>query len=97
MIPVSFVDSRLLLTSLLLVAALLLGAFIIAAVRRWQQMGSRGLTANDQLAQYRRLHARGEIDDDEFRRLRELLSGQIRQESGLSASKPPPDEGIKGP
>src|SRR5262245_39963025 len=90
----AFMDTRLLVTSAILAGALLLGAVIIGFVRRWQQMSSRGITANEQLAQYRALYDRGELSEAEFRRLRELLTVQIRKESGLSTDKPPPDQGV---
>ncbi|MGL4555029.1 MAG: SHOCT domain-containing protein [Gemmataceae bacterium] len=95
----AFMDSRFLLTSALLVGALLLGAVIVGAVRRWQQMNDRGrMTANEQLAQFRALYERGELSEEEFRRLRDLLAVQIRQETGLPGHKPPPPEGgVKPP
>jgi hypothetical protein len=85
----AFLDTRLVVTSALLAGALLLGAVIIGFVRRWQQMNSRGITANEQLAQYRTLYDRGELSEDEFRRLRDLLTVQIRKDSGLLTDKPP--------
>lgn len=95
----NLLDTRLLVTSALLVAALLIGAGVIAFVRRWQQMGKRGgMTANEQLAQYRAMHDRGQLSDEEFRKLRDLLAVQIRKESGLPAEKPaPPEQGVKPP
>lgn len=94
MILLAFMDSRLLLTSALLVGALLLGAMVIAVVRRWQQMSGRGgMTANEQLAQFRALYERGELSEAEFRRLRDLLSGQIRHESGLTGDRTSPRDG----
>jgi hypothetical protein len=93
----AFMDSRLLLYSSLLAGALLLGAVIIGFVRRWQQMSSRGITANEQLAEYRALYDRGELSEEEFRRLRDLLTVQIRKESGLPTEKPPPSAGIAPP
>src|SRR5262245_12135402 len=93
----AFMDTRLLVTSALLAGALLLGAVIIAFVRRWQQMSSRGITANEQLAQYRALYDRGELSETEFRRLRDLLTVQIRKDSGLTTEKPPPSQAIAPP
>jgi hypothetical protein len=90
----AFLDTRLVVTSALLAGALLLGAVIIGFVRRWQQLNSRGITANEQLAQYRALYDRGELSEDEFRRLRDLLTVQIRKESGLSTDKPPPAQAV---
>jgi hypothetical protein len=86
----NLLDGRFLLTSALLVLALLLGAAIIGFVRRWMEIQRRGATqANDQLAQFRAMHARGELSDEEFRRLREVLASQLRKEAGLE--KPLPD------
>jgi len=93
----AFMDTRLLVTSALLAGALLLGAVIIGFVRRWQQINSRGITANEQLAQYRALYDRGELSEEEFRRLRDLLTVQIRKDSGLPTDRPPPSKGVTPP
>lgn len=69
------------LTMLIMVAVLLVGAFLIALVSRWRKKaGSAGTSANEQLAQFRTLYEQGEISEEEFRRLRSLLGGQIRSE-----------------
>jgi len=90
----NLLDGRFLLTSALLVLSLLLGAAIIAFVRRWLEIERRGqIQANDQLSQYRAMHARGELTDEEFQRLREVLADQLRREVGLekpSAPSSPP-------
>lgn len=85
----NLLDGRFLLTSALLVLALLLGAAIIGFVRRWMEIQRRGETqANDQLSQYRAMHLRGELSDEEFQRLRDVLAGQLRREAGLERTVP---------
>jgi len=82
-------DPALFIPAMSLVAALLVGAVIIAFVRRWQQLQRRSSlspSASDQLAQFRALHEQGRISEEEFRRLRAVLSEEIRKENAL----PPP-------
>ncbi len=72
-------DPSFLLYSLYLVAALLAAAAIIALVGRW----SRGRyesrqTPSNQLAHFRSLYEKGEINQEEFNRLRSLLGGKLR-------------------
>ncbi|MFQ3592883.1 MAG: SHOCT domain-containing protein [Gemmataceae bacterium] len=86
----NLLDGQLLLTSALLVLALLTGAVVIGVVRRWMEIQRRGqFQANDQLSQYRAMHARGELSDEEFQRLREVLAGDLRREVGLENAPPP--------
>jgi hypothetical protein len=60
-------------------AALLVAAAVIAIVRR-RLRRSDVPTANEQLAHYRALYERGAINQEEFDRLRGVLSGVIHQE-----------------
>lgn len=90
-------DSSVLLTSAILVGVLLLGAVIISVVRRWQHINSRGnMTSNEQLAHFRKLYESGQLSEEEFARLRNLLLEQIRIDSGLPSNELPRDEGNKG-
>jgi uncharacterized membrane protein len=67
--------TRILATSLCLVAALLLAALIIAMVNRWRRRRDavEDLSPNAQLAQFRALYEAGTISQEEFERLRSLL------------------------
>lgn len=80
-------DLRLVYNTLYIVAALLLGAIVIAVVNRWRR-GSRSdsLSPSDLLTQYRSLYEEGAISQEEFERLRSLLSRRIRDRSDA----PPP-------
>jgi len=89
MFPLSF-----LLTSGALVLALLIGAVVVSFVRRWREVSGRGLNANEQLAHFRALYERGELSEQEFNRLREVLAGQIRKETGLPDERPKTSQGI---
>lgn len=84
-----------LLTTGALVVALLVGAAVIGFVRRWRELGDRGQNANQQLTHFRTLYERGELSEQEFNRLRELLIGQVRKETGLPGERPPPSQGVK--
>jgi hypothetical protein len=81
-------DPALFIPTMALVGALLVGAVVVVFVRRWQQLQRRPLStsASDQLAQFRALHEQGRISEDEFKRLRAVLSEEIRKENDL----PPP-------
>ena len=81
-------DPQLFYPAMLLIAALLVGAVVIAFVRRWQQLQQRavGTNASDQLAQYRQMFEKGKISEEEFKRLRAVLSEELRKEIDL----PPP-------
>jgi hypothetical protein len=83
-------DPTFLIYSLIFVGVLLLGALIIAVVQRWRQLADRGgISPSDQLAQFRSLYEEGVISEEEFKRLRTLLGGKIRQEAEAPASKTP--------
>ncbi|MHB1421720.1 MAG: hypothetical protein ACYC3I_00710 [Gemmataceae bacterium] len=102
-IAVSFVlaDERtvqLLLTSLCLAAALLVAAGIIALVKRWrrQSEAKEDLSPNAQLAYFRSLHEAGTISQEEFERLRAVLSVRVRESFGVPR-KAAPESGIQRP
>lgn len=82
-------DTRVLLAGSLLAGVLLLGAIIIAFVRRQVRGEDAPADAGDELSRYRAMFERGEISEEEFLRLRSLLTGEIRKTSGLPARKPP--------
>ena len=81
-------DPQLFYPAMLMIAALLIGAVVIAFVRRWQQLQQRavGTKASEQLAQYRLMFEKGQISEEEFKRLRAVLSEELRKEIDL----PPP-------
>jgi hypothetical protein len=81
--------SSLLVAGLSLAGALLLGALVIALVRRWhREPGLDLLTPNDQLAQYRSLYEQGAISQEEFERLRRLLAGELQKSLGVPPGAP---------
>lgn len=83
-------DPGLMIATFTLIGALLLGAVVIAFVRRWQQMQNRlGPTASDELAQYRLLYEQGKLTEAEYRRLRDVLSTELRKAVDVPA-KPAP-------
>jgi hypothetical protein len=93
-----FVDEGLLITVIILVGVLVLGAIIIAAAGKWRtRPTSVDLSASDQLAQFREMHERGEISEAEFQRLRAVLAEQMRQDLNVKPRAPatpaaPPDQ-----
>jgi hypothetical protein len=83
-----------------LAASLLVAAGIIALVRRWWRgEQSRPHSASDEMAHYRRLYEQGNISEEEYRRLRTLLGGELRRSADLLPVKAPqaPVEGIVAP
>jgi|GEM_PF-2764153 hypothetical protein len=102
---------QLLLTSLCLVAALLVAAIVVALVNRWRRQHdvTEDLSPNAELAHYRSLYEAGTISQEEFERLRAVLSARMRQELGVSqpppagrigekpVEPPPPETGIQRP
>jgi hypothetical protein len=74
-------------TSLLLIAALLLGALVIALVDRWRKRrGTETCTPGEQLSHFRSLYERGELSREEFERVRTLLGGRLRQDLQMPAA-----------
>jgi len=96
---------QLLVAGLCLAAALLVGALVIALVSRWRRRSEAkdDLSPSAQLAQFRSLYEAGTISQEEFDRLRTLLSEQMRRTLGVPApapeapAKPPPETGIQRP
>jgi hypothetical protein len=69
---------------------LLLMALVVSWVRKWYRgTPQEGLTASDQLAQFRELYERGEISKEEFARVRQLLMGRVKQELNLPPGRSP--------
>jgi hypothetical protein len=79
-------DPMMMVPPLALVGALLIGAVVVAFVRRWQQTNRPlGPSASDQLAEFRKLYEQGSISEEEFKRLRTVLGGELRREIDLPA------------
>jgi hypothetical protein len=84
--------------ALWLVGTLLLGAFVIAMLKRAQQVGGlHGDSAHDQLAQFREAHDQGEMTDEEYKRVKALLTTKIKDaemkaaaEGGATPAPAPP-------
>ncbi len=96
---------QLLVTSLCLVAALLVGALVIALVNRWRRRSEakEDFSPSAQLAHFRSLYEAGTISQEEFERLRAVLTGRMRETLGMPApppktpAKPPPGPGEQPP
>src|SRR5689334_20676013 len=86
---VDLLKMQLLVTGLCLAAALLVGAGVLALLRRWR----RGRDWEDdqspsaQLAYFRSLYESGTISHEEFERLRALLGARLRETMGMAAPK----------
>jgi len=87
------------------VGALLAGALVVALIRRWQRHQPNP-TASDQLAHFRALYEKGQLTEEEFKRLRAVLSDELRRSLNLPNAPPaapnvppetpdPPAPGIK--
>ena len=82
----SFLDPRILTLTIMLSGALLLGALVLALVNRWRKKQANVIvSAHEQLAQFRAVHDRGELSDEEFERIRERLTKPLKP-----AAKPAP-------
>ena len=95
-------DLRLIWLTLGVVAVILVGAAIIAAADRWRKRPfQEKLSASDQLAQFRSLYERGQLNAQEFERIRALLTARMKQELDLppapSANEPIPAPPSPGP
>jgi len=88
----SLLDPRLLWATLALVAALLIGAAVIAWADRWRKKADRGLTSpGEQLAAFRLSYERGELSQEEYERIRARLAPKIRESGpGLKGPTPKP-------
>src|SRR5262245_14998152 len=89
--PLFAADGRNFLPLLYLAAALLVGALVIVLVGRWRK-GNSNLSPNasDELAQYRALYEQGAISEEEYKKLRSLLGGEIRKNLDLAPRPAPP-------
>jgi hypothetical protein len=88
--PLVAADARNFLPLLYLAAALVVGALVIYLVSCWRRSGATlGPSPSDELAQYRALYERGAISEEEYRKLRSVLGGEIRKTLELPRTAPP--------
>ena len=79
-------DPRFFWAALALVAAILLGALIIAWTDRWRKRPAQDrLGPKEQLGRFRTLYESGEISTEEFNRIHALLTARIMEELDLPA------------
>jgi len=92
-------DPALLIPTLALVGALLFGAILVAFARRHRRRSSTLCPSpSDQLAQYRSLYEKGQISEEEYKRLRAVLGTEIRRAIDLpAAGKTPAANQAAGP
>ncbi|MFO0841717.1 MAG: SHOCT domain-containing protein [Gemmataceae bacterium] len=94
-VVVAAFDPSMMIPALTLIGALLIGAVVVAFVRRWQMSKQPlGPSASEQLAEFRSLYEKGVLSEEEFKRLRARLGGEIRQVNNLP---PPPAAAGTGP
>ena len=79
-----------LIPAMSLVGALLLGAVVIALVRRRLRMEAVRPDAGNELARYRALYEQGAISEKEYHSLRALLAGELRRSVGIAKMPSPP-------
>ena len=93
MIVVAAFEPVFLVPTLALVTALLVGAVVVALFRRWQhKAGGLSPGPSDQLAQFRSLYEQGAISEEEYRRLRTVLGGELRRSADLPVAPSPGDQ-----
>jgi hypothetical protein len=82
-------DFPLLWALLPLVALLLVAAWVIARVRRWREEDDRAtLSPGDELTRYRELYEQGELEEEEYQRIRALLGQRLKHQLNLPPEQP---------
>jgi hypothetical protein len=90
--PPTLLDPQLLWAMVALVATLLLGALIFAWLDRWRRRGERDiLTPIDELTSFRQSYDRGELNQEEYERIRAKLAPKVRQQVKLPPKAAPTD------
>jgi len=87
-----------LIPAMALVGALLLGALVIAIVRRRLRPDETPPDLGSELARYRALYEQGAISEQEYHSLRALLGGELRRSMGAGKAPRPatdPPQGIQ--
>jgi len=89
--PLFAANGKQFLPLLYLAAALIVGAVLIVLVGRWRKgSATLGPSASDELAQYRALYEQGAISEEEYKKLRSLLGGEIRKHLDVPGKPSPP-------
>jgi hypothetical protein len=89
-------DPQLLWPALALVGALLLGAAVIYCVDLWRKKADLAqASGEDEMTRYRALYESGELSQEEYDRLKALLSGRLRKQ--LNLSEPQKSAEVKPP
>jgi hypothetical protein len=84
-------DPQLLWAALPLVGVLLLGAGIIYFVDRWRRRpGAPPISDEEQLDHYRVLYEQGQLNQEEFDRVKALITVRVRKDLNLPAAPAAP-------
>ena len=91
-------NRQLWINSLLLIGALLVGALVIALVQRWYRRSNRDTTLSEGVGSFRQSYERGELTEEEYRRILTRMSGgksrtPARPEPTPPSENTPPPEG----
>jgi hypothetical protein len=79
----SLLDPNVRVAMAMLVATLLAGAAAIALVARWRRrQENTTFSTHEQLASFRLLYERGEMNAEEYDRVRRRLLGRLKEEQG---------------
>ncbi len=90
-------DPRFFWAALALVAAILLGAMVIAWTDRWRKRPAQGrLGPKEQLGRFRTLYESGELSTEEFNRIHALLTAHMMEELDVPA-RPTNEPGVPPP
>jgi len=73
---------------LLLLAAALVGAIVVIVLRRWLRAPGSASAEGFTLHDLRRLHAAGQISDEEFQRAKSALIDRVRAPTSENAPTP---------
>jgi hypothetical protein len=96
--PKQETNLRLLYSGLLLVGVLLIGALVIAWLQKWQRGTMSGSDQKEGLGSFRQALERGELTEEEYRRILNRMSGgklrsPARPESPPASTDRPPSDG----
>lgn len=85
---------QILTASLWMAGILLVGAILLTILKKIQSQRdtAQPSSAQEQLAQFRVAHDKGEISADEYQRLRGMLTGQIKDQPVIAPPPPKVEE-----